>query len=423
MGAKRKFLTFAAIMATAAAMAADGAARDSVRVEPAGNGATAPARPPRAFGRRPDRLPEGARDSATGFRARPFGRLADGRETRVWRLAGFGGLTIDVSDYGGRLVRVYAPDRHGNLADVTLGWNTAAEYERNGFCVGTLIGRFGNRIADGKFTLDGTEYQLPLNETNAPRHCSLHSGPKGWDSKIWSARPFRRGPVCGIELSCVSEDGEMGFPGRVEARVTYRVLANNVLAVEYAATTDKPTVINLTQHGYWNLAGEASGDVLGQELQIFADEYTTITPGLIPVANVPVKGTPFDFTAPRPIGAAREAMAADAAYAPVNHWYDHNFVLRGGTNGFHRAVAMRDPESGRRMEIWTTEPGLQMYGAQDFDGTLAAKRAGAKLPKFAGIALETQHFPDSPNRPDFPSTVLRPGETYRSRTEFRFSAE
>lgn len=355
--------------------------------------------------------------------AKSFGKLSDGRETKIWRLKGADGMILDVTDYGGRVVRVITPDKFGNLADVTIGFNTPLEYEQNGFCVGTLIGRFGNRIADGRFSIDGQEYQLALTETNNCRHCNCHSGPKGWDSKIWDARRFAEGAVEGIEFSLVSPDGDMGFPGTVKAKVTYRVMPGNVWRLDYEAMSDKPTVINLTHHSYWNLAGEASGDVLGQELQIFADEYTTVTPGLIPVANAPVKGTPFDFTAPRPIGVAREAMAADAAYAPVNHWYDHNFVLRDGTNGFHRAVAMRDPVSGRRMEIWTTEPGLQMYGAQDFDGTLAAKRAGAKLPKFAGIALETQHFPDSPNRPDFPSTVLRPGETYRSRTEFRFSAE
>ena len=353
-----------------------------------------------------------------------FGNLSDGRQTHVYRLAGEGGLILDVSDYGGRVVRVYAPDRFGNLADVTLGWNTAAEYEKFGFSMGTLIGRYGNRIRDGRFSLDGKEYQLPVNETKpAPRHCNLHSGPSGWDSKVWKARTFRDGDTPGIELECVSPDGDMGFPGTVTCKVTYRVRPDNVWTVDYEATTDKPTVLNLTHHSYWNLAGEASGNVLAQELQVFADKYTQTDAGLIPTTDAPVKGTGFDFTSLRPIGAAAAWMAAQPALAAMDNWYDHNFVLRGKLGELHPAATMRDSVSGRRLEIWTTEPCMQMYGAQNMNGTLPAKAAGRKYPQFAGIALETQHYPDSPNRPDFPSTVLRPGETFRSRTEYRFSAE
>jgi aldose 1-epimerase len=355
--------------------------------------------------------------------AADFGTLSDGRSTKVFRLTGAGGLILDVSDYGGRVVRVYAPDRHGNLADVTLGWNTAPEYEKFGFSMGTLIGRFGNRIALGRFTLDGKTYQLPLNEVTATRRCNLHSGPKGWDAKVWSARLFKEGDTPGIELGCVSEDGDMGFPGRVECKVTYRVLPNNVWTVDYEATTDKPTVLNLTHHSYWNLAGEASGNVLSQELQIFADEYTQTDAGLIPTKNASVEGTGFDFRSPRPIGAKAAWMASQPELAAMDNWYDHNFVLRGGTGGLHQAAMMRDSVSGRRLDIWTTEPCMQMYGAQNMDGTLPAKAAGRTYPQYAGVALETQHYPDSPNRPDFPSTVLRPGETFRSRTEYRFTAE
>ena len=364
-----------------------------------------------------------AATAAVAASSADFGNLSDGRQTRVYRLAGAGGLILDVSDYGGRVVRVYAPDRHGNLADVTLGWNTAAEYEKFGFSMGTLIGRYGNRIAHGRFTLDGTTYQLPLNEVKAARHCNLHSGPSGWDSKIWTARVFRDGDTPGIELSCVSPDGDMGFPGTVKCTVTYRVRPDNVWTIDYEATTDKPTVLNLTHHSYWNLAGEASGSVLSQELQIFADRYTRTDAGLIPTADAPVRGTGFDFTAPRPIGAKAEWMATQPELAPMDNWYDHNFVLRGKAGELHPAATMRDPVSGRRLEIWTTEPCMQMYGAQNMDGTLPAKTAGRRYPQFAGVALETQHYPDSPNRPDFPSTVLRPGETFRSRTEYRFSAE
>ena len=201
-----------------------------------------------------------------------FGKLSDGRKARLYTIQGADGLRVDVTDYGGRVVRVYAPDKYGNLADVTLGWNTAAEYEKNGFSMGTLIGRYGNRIRDGKFTLDGKGYQLPVNENKAKRHCNLHGGPKGWDSKIWTVKPFRQKKDRGLALKLVSPDGDMGFPGKVTCQVKYTVLPGNVLRVDYEATTDKPTVINPTLHAYWNMAGEASGNVLDQELQIFDDQ-------------------------------------------------------------------------------------------------------------------------------------------------------
>ena len=366
---------------------------------------------------RMDRMRRG--DSGRRARVRSFGKLSNGAEARLYRIQGAGGLIIEVSDYGGRLVRCYAPDKYGNLADVTLGWNTAAEYEKYGFSAGTLIGRYGNRIADGKFTLDGHEYQLPVNENKAARHCNLHGGPDGWDKKIWKAK-LLHGPVPGIELTYVSKDGEMGFPGTVACKVTYRVLPGNTWTIDYEATTDKPTVLNLTHHSYWNLAGESSGNVLNQELKIFADEYTQTTAGLIPTKNAPVKGTGFDFTELRPIGAKADLMKADASLAPMDNWYDHNFVLRGEAGRLKQAATMRDPVSGRTMEIWTTEPCMQMYGAQNMSDSVPAKAPGKSLCQLAGVALETQHYPDSPNRPDFPSTVLRPGETFKSHTEYRF---
>lgn len=390
-------------------------AAPAVKAAPAAEGAARPARP-----ERPNRAMR--RAPRRGVAVRPFGTLSNGAKTKLYRLQGAGGLVLDVTDYGGRLVRCYAPDKFGNLADVTLGWNTAAEYEKNGFSMGTLIGRFGNRIADGKFTLDGKEYQLPVNEDKGKRHCNLHGGPDGWDTKVWSARRLHNGPIQGLELTYVSEDGEMGFPGKVTCKVTYKVMPNNVWTVDYEAMTDKPTVLNLTHHSYWNLAGESSGNVLGQELQIFADEYSQTTEGLIPTKNAPVKGTGFDFTEMRAIGAKADLMKADKALAPMDNWYDHNFVLRGKAGELKQACRMRDPVSGRTLEIWTTEPGMQMYGAQNMTSDLPAKAAGKKLCQFAGVALETQHFPDSPNRPDFPSTVLRPGETFKSHTEYRFGA-
>ena len=356
-----------------------------------------------------------------GFQTRPFGKLKDGTLVKLYRLQGVGGLILDVSDYGGRLVRCYAPDKHGNLADVTLGWNTPREYEENGFSMGTLIGRYGNRIADGKFKIDGQEYQLPINENKGPRHCNLHGGPNGWDTKIWKVKRMRGRKHPGLELELVSPDGDMNFPGNVTCKVRYSIVSKNTLVVEYEATTDKPTVINLTHHGYWNMAGEDSGDVMAQELMISADEYTLVTPGLIPIKNVPVKGTHFDFTTISKIGDKRAAMLSDDSLKPTDNWFDHNFFLRGRNGELKHAATMRDPVSGRKMEIWTTEPCMQMYGAQNMDGTLPAKAAGRNLCQFAGVALETQHYPDSPNRPEFPSCVLKQGETYRHFIRYEFS--
>jgi len=385
------------------------------------------ARPPRPghLKDRPGRPANAPRRAGIGrgIVGKPFGKLADGTPVKIYRLQGAGGLILDVTDYGGRLVRCYAPDAHGNLADVTLGWNTPAEYEKNGFSMGTIIGRYGNRIADGKFTLDGKEYTLAINEEKAARHCNIHGGPLGWDKKVWQVRPLRRGPVQGLELTYVSKDGEMGFPGTVTCKVTYQVRPDNVWTIDYEATTDKPTVLNLTHHSYWNLAGEASGDVTGQELQIFADQYTQTTAGLIPTKNAPVKGTGFDFTEMRPINARAEWMKNEKALAAMDNWYDHNFVLRGEIGVLKPACKMRDPVSGRTLEIRTTEPCMQMYGAQNMTTALAAKTPGRTLCPRAGIALETQHYPDSPNHPEFPSTVLRPGEVFKSHTEYRFGAE
>ena len=362
-----------------------------------------------------------------------FGVTAKGEKASLYTLKGTGGLTLEVTDFGGRVVRCWAPDKNGKLADVTLGWNTVAEYEKNGFSMGTLIGRFGNRIKDGRFTLDGKAYQLPLNEDKPPRHNNIHGGPDGWDAKIWKAetdveirdrnRPSTSVPV--LRLTLVSPDGDMGFPGTVTCRVTYKVLPNNTWTIDYEATTDKPTVLNLTHHSYWNMAGEASGNVLEQELQIFADKWTKTDDGLIPVKDEPVAGTGFDFTTMRKIGAKADWMAAQAWLKCTDNWYDHNFVLRGKVGELKPAATMRDPKSGRKLEIWTTEPCMQMYGAQNMtpEKGIKAKAEGKSYGPFQGVALETQHYPDSPNHPEFPSTVLRPGETFRSRTEYRFTAE
>ena len=349
-----------------------------------------------------------------------FGTTKSGEKASLYTLAGRDGLKVEVSDFGGRLVRCWAPDRKGNYADVTLGWKTVGDYERYGFSMGTLIGRYGNRIRDGRFSLDGKEYQLPVNETTpAPRHCNLHGGPNGWDSKVWKVESLAKDRIV---LSLVSSDGDMGFPGTVCAKVTYSVLPGNVWRIEYEATTDKPTVLNLTHHSYWNMAGEASGNVLDQLLRINADRYTQTDAGLIPTTDASVVGTGMDFRELRAIGAKADLMAAEKAFAPMDNWYDHNFVLNGRNGEMKLAAEMVDPASGRALEIWTTEPCMQMYGAQNMtkDKNIPSKTPGVGYGRFQGMALETQHYPDSPNRPDFPSTVLRPGETFRSVTEYRF---
>lgn len=355
--------------------------------------------------------------------SKPFGTTKAGEKATLYTLIGKGGIKLEITDFGGRLVRCYAPDRNGNLEDITLGWNTVPEYETLGFSMGTLIGRYGNRIADGKFTLDGVEYQLPINEATTTRHCNLHGGPDGWDSKVWKATPFEDGDIVGLELVYLSCDGEMGFPGAVTIKVTYSVLPENIWKIDYEATTDKATVINPTHHSYWNLAGEASGNVLKQQLKIFADFYTQTTAGLIPTQNAPVAETGFDFTTLRPIGERLDWMAAQEPLKAMSNWYDHNFLLRGNEGELKQAVEMFDPESGRLLEIYTTEPCMQMYGAQNMSETLPAKAEGKTLCQYAGVALETQHYPDSPNRPDFPSTVLRPGETFKSTTEYHFKVK
>ena len=364
-------------------------------------------------------------DEKVDVKVEPFGVTKSAESASLYTVEGKDGLKLVISDFGGRLVKCFAPDRKGKMADVTLGWNSVEEYEKLGFSMSTLIGRYGNRIKDGKFVLDGTTYQLPINETTpAPRHCNLHSGPDGWDTRVWKAKPFAKGDVKGVELTYVDKASENGFPGTVTAKVTYSVLPENIWRVEYELVTDKPTVVNPTHHSYWNLAGESSGNVLNQHLKIFADKYTKTDDGLIPTEDAPVAGSGFDFTELRPIGAKMDWMIAQDWLKPMDNWYDHNFVLRGKLGEMKQAVEMFDPESGRVLEIWTTEPCMQMYGAQNMDigdnKNMPSKTPGKNLCQFAGIALETQHYPDSPNRPDFPSTVLRPGEKFYSVTEYRF---
>jgi aldose 1-epimerase len=343
-----------------------------------------------------------------------FGTLSDG--TKVWRYTLTSGvLRVRIITYGGIVQQLDAPDRHGHQTNVVLGFPDLAGYvskNNPGPYFGALIGRDANRIAKGTFTLDGKTYHLPIN--NGPN--SLHGGTKGFDTKVWTATPGKTGDGVSLRLDYTSPDGEMGYPGTLKASVTY-TLSGPSLRVDYRATTDKPTIVNLTNHSYWNLAGEGSGDIYRNRLQLNASHYTPVDSTLIPTGQVaPVAGTPMDFRRPTPIGARIRDNFQQLAYG---QGYDHNWVLDG--SGLRLAARVSEPDSGRALSISTDQPGIQFYSGNFLDGTLYGT-GGHQYRQGDGLALETQHFPDSPNQPNFPSTVLRPGQTYRTATTFTFSA-
>ena len=314
---------------------------------------------------------------------------------RVFTLTSPGGVTVRLTNYGGIITSILAPDRQGRLADIVLGHESPDSYQDNRDYLGAIIGRYANRIANARFTLDGTSYELTANNGS---HC-LHGGGRGLDQVLWEAEAFRDDGAEGVRLSYRSPDRDQGFPGVLDTQVTYTLTRRNELVVDYHAESDRATPVNLTQHTYWNLAG--GGDVFGHRLQIGADAMTPVDATGIPTGEVaPVAGSPFDFRVESPLGRA----------------YDHNFVLRQEGHGLAAAARLFDPGSGRRLEVLTTEPGLQLYtgNALDIPG-----REGRHYGPHAGLCLETQHFPDSPNQPGFPSSILRPGTARRSRTVFR----
>jgi aldose 1-epimerase len=336
----------------------------------------------------------------------PFGLLPDGTAVDVFTLTNGRGLKARLMTYGAILVSLEVPDRGGKPGDIVLGYDSLDGYVRNNPYFGSIVGRYGNRIAKGRFTLDGVTYELATN--NGENH--LHGGVKGYDKVVWKAEPIQGEAEVGVKFSYLSTDGEEGYPGNLNISITYLLTDGDELKIGYEATTDKATPVNLTHHSYFNLAGE--GDILGHELMINADAYTPVDAGLIPTGEIrPVKGTPFDFTTPHTIG---ERIAL------VEGGYDHNFVLRGGGGKMDLAVRVVEPGSGRVMEISTVEPGLQFYSGNFLDGTITGK-SGRVYNKHAGFCLETQHFPDSPNKPDFPPTILRPDDVYKSLTVHKFS--
>jgi aldose 1-epimerase len=343
----------------------------------------------------------------------PFGKTADGTPVDLYTLTNSKGVRVAITNYGGIVVSLFTPDRNGNLGDIVLGFERLEDYLKGHPYFGAIIGRYGNRIAKGRFTLDGVEYKLAQN--NGENH--LHGGLVGFDKKVWKARDFVDAEGQHLELRYTSPDGEEGYPGNLDVTVTYSLNEQNQLRIDYVATTDKPTVVNLTNHSYFNLAGE--GDILGHLLRLNADYFTPVDAGLIPTGELrPVKGTPFDFTEPTPIGARIEQDDEQLRYG---RGYDHNFVLRGGGGSLAEAAEVYEQKTGRVLRVLTTEPGVQFYTGNFLDGTLRGKY-GRVYHRRTGFCLETQHFPDSPNKPHFPTTVLRPGQTYRSTTIYEFSA-
>lgn len=345
-----------------------------------------------------------------------FGTLPSGEAVEVFTLINAHGIELDAITYGGIVTSLRTPDRQGHFADIVLGYDTLEGYLRRSPYFGAIVGRYGNRIGGGTFTIDGATHALATN--NGPNH--LHGGVRGFDKVNWRAEPFEREGEVGVALRYTSADGEEGYPGRLEAQVIYTLRDDNTWTVDYEATTDEPTHVNLTQHTYFNLVGDGSRDVLDHELRIRADRYTPVDATLIPTGELaPVEGTPFDFREPTPIGAR---IDADHPQIRNGLGYDHNFVLTREGDGLFEAIEVRASTTGRTLTVSTTEPGVQFYTGNFLDGSITGKGGHVYRRRF-GFCLETQHFPDSPNKPLFPSTLLRPGETYRSTTVYRLGTD
>jgi aldose 1-epimerase len=345
----------------------------------------------------------------------PFGRMPDGKAVEVYTLRNTRGMEVRAITYGAIIQAIRVPDKTGHLADVTLGYDSLSGYLTASPYFGAVVGRYANRIARGRFALEGRTYRLATN--NGPNH--LHGGLKGFDKVVWGAQPFQRGDSAGVEFEHTSPDGDEGYPGTVRVSVSYTLTPSNELVVEYRAVTDRPTPLNLSQHSYFNLGGEGSGDILGHILTINADRYTPVDSTLIPTGEiVSVQHTPFDFRKATSVGARIDQKNQQLEYGKG---YDHNFVLNREGPGLVHAVRVLEPGTGRTLDISTTEPGLQFYSGNFLDGTITGK-AGHVYQHRSAIVLETQHFPDSPNHPNFPSTILQPGKEYRSKTVFGFGS-
>ena len=344
-------------------------------------------------------------------RQESYGQTSDGTPVELYTLVNANGLKAKIINYGAILVSLEVPDRNGKLADVTLGYNSLDDYLNRGGLFGAVVGRYANRIGGAKIVLNGVEY--PLAPNNRPNH--IHGGKKGFDKVVWRLEEIKGdGSEAAVKLSYVSQDGEEGYPGNLACSVTYTLTKNNELKISYEAETDKTTVVNLTNHSYFNLAGHGTGDVLDHVLTLNADKYTVFDDALIPTGEIrSVKGTPLDFTAPTRIGARIAEMGAG---------YDQNYVLNGGGGSPVLCARVHEPTSGRVMEVYTTEPGVQLYTGNWLNSSVTGKN-GKVYGKHGAFCLETQHFPDSPNKPNFPPVVLNPGQKFTSVTVFKFSTQ
>lgn len=345
--------------------------------------------------------------------ATPFGTTASGQKVTLYKLVNPRGAEVEIMDWGATIVSIKVPDRSGSLGDVALGFDHLADYEAKSPFFGCIAGRYANRIAKGKFSLNGKEYSLAIN--NAPN--SLHGGKVGFDKKLWKRVPVA-GAGAALALEMTSADGDEGYPGTLHVQVTYTWSDANELSIDYKATTDQATVLNLTNHNYFNLGGAGNGTILDHELTLNCDSFTPTDDTLIPTGEIrTVAGSPLDFRTSQVIGARIEDPAVPMKQGKG---YDHNFIING--SGLRTAAVARDPKSGRTLEVLTTEPAVQLYTGNFLDGTIHGK-GGRRYPHRGGFCLEAQHYPDSPNHPTFPSTELKPGETYKQTTIFKFGAK
>ncbi|WP_207427954.1 aldose epimerase family protein [Pedobacter sp. SYSU D00535] len=344
-----------------------------------------------------------------------FQTTIDGKQTDLYVLTNQNDMKVAITNYGGRIVSIIVPDKDGKMVDVNLGYEKVSGYQQaNEPYFGALIGRYGNRIGNAQFTLDGKAYKLPANDNGQ----SLHGGPKGFHAQVWDAKKINDYT---LELTYLSKDGEEGYPGNLNVKVVYSLTNDNAIKMDYTATTDKATVVNLTNHAYFNLNGEGNGSINNHVLLINADKFTPVNASLIPTGELKsVKGTPFDFTTPTAIG---QRVDADDEQLKFGKGYDHNFALTNSSTELKQAALVSSPQTGITLEVLTTEPGIQFYGGNFLDGKLTDGKGGKKYEHRSGFCLETQHFPDSPNQTSFPSTVLKPGETYSSTTLYKFATK
>ncbi|WP_299707826.1 aldose epimerase family protein [uncultured Pontibacter sp.] len=348
-------------------------------------------------------------ESTMEIKSEPFGTAPNGQEVQLYTLTNAEGMTVKITNYGAIVTSIQTPDRDGNIGEVALGFDSVDGYVPNDPHFGGIVGRYANRIAKGKFTLDGQEYTLAVN--NAPNH--LHGGITGFDRVVWQAEPLQKQNA--IRLTYVSKDGEEGYPGNLTVVVTYTLTGFNALKIDYEATTDKATPVNLTNHSYFNLSAGKEKDILNHIVTIHADQFTATDETLIPTGELaPVKGTPYDFTSPTRVGERIDNLQG--------YGYDLNYVVRYGGEKLVHAATVEEPITGRVMKVQTTQPGIQLYTAYHLDGTLTGHN-NTTYNRYAGLCLEAQHFPDSPNQESFPSSILRPGEKYSETTIYKFEVK